>query len=565
MLIFEEEKTMRLKKLTTVCCTLAMAASIILPAGSAVAAEEVPEATEGAIVVDAAVPIEVTGGKITGTTSEDGEIAIYKGIPYAQAPVGDLRWAAPMDPEPWEGVKACEKFGPVSWQNWPNFDMPWMYVYSPEFLCSEERDIRDEDCLYLNVWTKQGGTDGKRPVIVYIHGGGFGEGSGSIPVYDGTNLAKDDIVFVNINYRLGVQGFLTIKELDEESPYGTSGNYGIIDCVKSLEWVKANIAKFGGDPDNVTIAGQSAGGMAVNVLIHTHIATGLFNNAVVFSGGYMNLNRGGLGGETKEEAQAAFRETYPDVTLEELRTLSMEELFNNYPIGNSTVIDHAIIGEGNVESRLAGDFNPVNVMVGYVNGDAGLFSGGSAATTVDEYYTWLDENYGEDAELMKELYPVASDEEVAAVCSQISYDRMVMGAWGEALMETFATDNDAFIYFVDHEVPADVPVGMFHTGDIPYWLGGTLVDRAQYETDDDHAMYQTMKSYFENFIAKADPNGEGLPQWDKFDGSYRYMLIGDNTYEMTEIPKERGDYWVSVLNTLYEGAVDTALQAMDAE
>ena len=240
-------------------------------------------------------------------------------------------------------------------------------------------------------------------------------------------------------------------------------------------------------------------------------------------------------------------------------------MFDNYPIGNTTVIDHAVIGEGNVESRLAGDFNPVNVMIGYVNGDAGLFSGGAAATTVDEYYAWLEESYGEDAEIMKELYPVESDDEVAAVCNQISYDRMVMAAWAEALMETYSNDKSAFIYFVDHEAPADVPVGMFHTGDIPYWLGGTLVDRAQYETDVDHAMYQTMKGYFENFITKADPNGEGLPQWDEFDGSYKYMLIGDDTYEMSEIPKERGDYWVSVLNSIYEDAVDTACMAMIAD
>ena len=469
---------MKLKKLAAVCCTIAMAASVILPAGIAAADEAAPEAPEGTIVIDAATPIEVTGGQITGTTSEDGQIAIYKGIPYAQPPVGDLRWVAPMDPEPWEGVKACDEFGPIAWQSWPNFDMPWMYVYSPEFLASEERDVRDEDCLYLNVWTKQGETDGKRPVVVYIHGGGFGEGSGSIPVYDGTNLAEDDIVFVNINYRLGTQGFLTIEELDEESPYGTSGNYGIIDCVKALEWVNANIDKFGGDPDNITIAGQSAGGMAVNALIGSHIAADLFNNAVVFSGGYMNLNRGGLGGETKEEAQAAFRETYPDVTLEELRALTIEEVFDNYPIGNTTVIDHAVIGEGNVESRLAGDFNPVNVMIGYVNGDAGLFSGGAAATTVDEYYAWLEESYGEDAEIMKELYPVESDDEVAAVCNQISYDRMVMAAWAEALMETYSNDKSAFIYFVDHEAPADVPVpgtNVYHSGylmvadpDIPF-------------------------------------------------------------------------------------------------
>ena len=542
---------MKLRKLALICCSTAVVVSTLIPAG-AVMAEEAAEMSTIS-VVDAAAPIQVTGGQITGTRSEDGEVAIYKGIPYAAAPIGDLRFANPEDVIPWDGVRSCDTFGNIAYQNWPDFSMPWMKVYSPEFLASEERgDVRSEDCLYLNVWTKQGEVEAPRPVVVYLHGGGFGEGAGSFPVYDGTHLAEDGIVYVSINYRLGIQGFLTTEELDEENPYHTSGNYAIVDMVKSLEWVRDNISQFGGDPDNVTIAGQSAGGLAVNTLINTHIAKGLFNKAAVFSGGYINMNRGSLSDDTtKEDAQAAFKEAYPDVTIAQLRELPLEDLFANYSC-STVVVDHGVITEGNVQNRLEGKQNPVNLMIGYVEGDTGLFSGVSGEiATVEDYEAWAGETFGEEAEKILELYPAATDEEAAAMPGKISVDRMIMSAWAEAALETSTTGKDAFIYYIDHQAPAAEEVGMFHTGDIPYWLGGTLTIRAEYETDVDHAMYQTMKSYFEHFIANGDPNGEGLPAWDKFDGSYKYLMIGDDTYEMLEIPQEIGDYWVGIANRIY--------------
>ena len=263
------------------------------------------------------------------------------------------------------------------------------------------------------------------------------------------------------------------------------------------------------------------------------------------------MNRGTLSGDTtKEDAQAAFKEAYPDVTIEDLRALSIEDLFANYSC-SAVVVDHAVIGEGNVENRLEGKQNPANLMIGYVEGDTGIFSGvGGEMTTVEDYEAWVHETFGDDAEKILELYPAASEEEVASICKKISVDRMIISAWAEAALEC-TSGKDAFIYFIDHQAPAATEVGMFHTGDIPYWLGGTLTIRAQYETDVDHAMYQTMKSYFENFIANGDPNGEGLVKWDKFDGSYKYMMIGDDTYEMVEIPQEIGDYWAGVANKMY--------------
>ena len=514
------------------------------------------ESEKGTVVIDASVPVKITEGFVTGAVSEDGEVAIYKGIPYAAPPVGDLRWAAPADPDDWEEVRACDRFGNIAYQRWPNFDMPWMFVYSPEFLVSEELDTRSEDCLFLNVWTKQGETDGKRPVVVYIHGGGFTEGSGSVPIYDGTHIAEDGIVFVSLNYRLGIQGFLSMEELDEESPYGTSGNYGLLDCIKALEWIRDNISAFGGDPENVTIAGQSAGAEIVNYLINTPLAKGLFENAVVFSGGFIHSAANGISGTAKKDAQAAFRKSYPDVTLEELKAVPIENLFEQYAFSSNIVIDGVVIPESNEESRLDGSFNDVNVMLGYVSGDLGLFEPGMAdVASLEEYEEWIRDTFGDDADTVLSLYPAAADEEAIAANQCMKFDCIMMSAICEAGLETLS-GKDAFIYLINHEAPADVPVGTFHTADVPYWLGGTLTLRAQYETDDDRAMNQTMKTYFENFITNGDPNGEGLVQWDKYDGFYRYFFIGDNTYEMVEIPRERGDFWAEYINARKSSAND---------
>jgi para-nitrobenzyl esterase len=222
---------------------------------------------------------EVIGGKIRGTNNNDGSVAIYKGIPFAAPPVGELRWRAPQPVKAWSGVLDCTKYSASPMQAKPAPFSMW----SEEFLIPAEPI--SEDCLYLNVWTGNKSKKNKQPVLVWIYGGGFSSGGSACPIYDGEAFAKQGVVFVSINYRVGVFGFFAHPDLDEPS-----GNFGLLDQIAALKWVKKNIASFGGDPEQVTIAGQSAGSMSVNALVASPLAAGLFNKAIAQSGG--NFTRG---------------------------------------------------------------------------------------------------------------------------------------------------------------------------------------------------------------------------------------------------------------------------------
>ena len=224
--------------------------------------------------------LTIEGGQVQGVTTEIPGVLVYRGIPYAAPPIGDLRWKEPQPVVPWQGVKLCDKFGHPSYQA-----IQYPGGYFTEWGYGDEAPY-SEDCLYLNVWTKASGQPEKKlPVALWIHGGGYREGWGSEPEFDAKAWGAKDVVLVSINYRLGVFGFLTHPELSAESPHGVSGNYGILDQIEALKWIKKNIAQFGGDPDNVMIFGQSAGAGSVKTICESPLARGLFHKAVIMSGG----------------------------------------------------------------------------------------------------------------------------------------------------------------------------------------------------------------------------------------------------------------------------------------
>jgi para-nitrobenzyl esterase len=232
----------------------------------------------------AADPVKTQAGRVAGTTNAGGDVRIFRGIPFAAPPVGALRWKAPQPVKPWTGVRNCTAFGPSPMQNDPAPFSMW----TEEYLIP--KDPIDEDCLYLNVWTGARSAAEKRPVLVWIYGGGFVSGGSAVPIYDGEAMAKKGILFVSINYRVGVFGFFAHPELTRESGRGASGNYGLMDQVAALQWVQQNIAAFGGDPGNVTVAGQSAGAMSVNCLVASPLAKGLFTKAIAHSGASFGRN-----------------------------------------------------------------------------------------------------------------------------------------------------------------------------------------------------------------------------------------------------------------------------------
>lgn len=315
--------------------------------------------------------VKTAEGQIEGYANNN--IHIFKGVPFAQPPMGELRWKAPLPHQPWQGVKECKEFGPSPIQNKPQ---PF-YAWSEEFIAKPEP--LSEDCPYLNVWTPALEPKEKLPVFVWIYGGGLNSGSANCAIYDGEEMAKQGVVFVSLNYRVGVLGFMAHSALSKESGQNASGNYGFMDQLQALRWIKNNIAVFGGDPANVTIAGQSAGSFSVNAQIASPLAKGYFHKAIAQSGGL-------LGGRfmqnlsVAEEQGEKFMELAGATSLEALRHMpaeKLQEISNDPKAGRSSVVlDGYFLPKDIVSHFKKGKQNQVPVLTGWVTGDANLISTG---------------------------------------------------------------------------------------------------------------------------------------------------------------------------------------------
>ena len=345
--------------------------------------------------------LTVEGGRIQGVRAENPGVFVYRGIPYAAPPIGELRWQEPHQVVPWDSIRQCDKFGHPGYQavHYPGF-------YASEWGYGDEAPY-SEDCLYLNVWTKAPGeTEKKLPVALWIHGGGYREGWGSEPEFDGQEWASKDVVLVTINYRLGIFGFMTHPELSAESSNKVSGNYGILDQIQSLKWVKENIAQFGGDPDNVTIFGQSAGAGSVRTLAESPLARGLFHKAVIMSGGGINVpardgeeakpatpvNRFLTYNPTLQEAEADTKKVmdWAGLTdLKKMREASTEVLYTLPQIYNMVtksdlfimqrpIIDGYVSLKSFDEATRDGSIANVPYMIGYTLNDMGAMGPGIA-------------------------------------------------------------------------------------------------------------------------------------------------------------------------------------------
>ena len=344
--------------------------------------------------------LTIEGGQVQGVMAEIPGVYVYRGIPYAAPPIGDLRWKEPQPVVKWEGIKVADKFGHPGYQavHYPG-------GYTTEWGYGDEAPY-SEDCLYLNVWTKAPGEiDKKLPVALWIHGGGYREGWGSEPEFDGQEWASKDVILVSINYRLGIFGFMTHPELSAESPHGVSGNYGILDQIHSLKWIKENIAQFGGDPDNVTIFGQSAGAGSVRTLCESPLARGLFHKAVIMSGGGIDVPA--KEGSQPQTARALSRFNYNPTLeqsaadtkkvmdwagltdLQKLRRASTEVLYTAGHFYNTVTKDNVFlqgrpIVDGYVslksfdEATRDGSIADVPYMIGYTLNDMGSMGPGIA-------------------------------------------------------------------------------------------------------------------------------------------------------------------------------------------
>jgi para-nitrobenzyl esterase len=467
--------------------------------------------------------IHVEGGTISGTVNSSGDIHIFKGIPFAAPPVGELRWKEPQPVVPWSGIKKCTAFGPSPMQNSPHPFGPW----SEEYLIAKEPI--SEDCLYLNVWTGAHSAKEKRPVVIWIYGGGFVSGGTAVPVYDGEAMAKKGIVFVSANYRVGIFGFFALPQLTKESVHQTSGNYALLDQIAAIKWVKKNIAAFGGDPDNITIAGQSAGSWSVNYLVASPLCKELFQKAIAESGGqFIGPKAPTL--KDAEEAGGKFERALNVASLQDLRKIPADELLKKPWLLNTPIIDGYVWPQSIALTFGEGKQNDVALLTGW-NQDDGLVFG--KMPSVEEYKKQAEKQYGHDAAKFLQLYPGNTDDEVAASTQKLSRDH-IFGiqnySWANEQAEK--SKYKVYVYRFARKLPATgeyQKYGAFHTGEVAYAYDNlNFVHRCPWQPVD-YSLENIMSSYWANFIRSGNPNAAGLPEWPAYNTtSNLIMLLNEN-------------------------------------
>jgi len=444
---------------------------------------------------------------------KDG-IASFKGVPFAAPPVGEFRWKSPQPVIPWQGVKKADAFAPGPMQD-TSFGAA---LGGPQKV--------SEDCLYLNVWTGAIKPGEKLPVMVWIYGGGFGIGMTSTPTYDGANLAKKGVVLVSVAYRVGPMGFLAHQELSKESGKG-SGAYGIQDQIAGLRWVKNNIAQFGGDPANVTVFGESAGGISVSMLTASPIAKGLFQRAISESGGNMAPPRMTL--KKAEEQGAAYLSKLGASDIKAARALSAETIQKETKGMGSfwPVADGETVVENQYEFFEAGKFNDTPILIGTNSDEGGLFV--TQKTTGEAFEKMIRLQYAAGADAILKAYPHATDAEATRSSKDIFRDAtFAWPTWAWAKLQSLKGKNKAYVYYFDHRTPRS-PEGANHASEIPYVFRNIGMEGAMGTTNEpeDVALSDLISSYWINFAKTGSPNGLGLPVWPAFDEKAQKTMIFD--------------------------------------
>jgi para-nitrobenzyl esterase len=514
---------------TVAACAITLVMVLGAPAGA--------RAQSPAAAASAGDVVRTRSGSVAGTAGKRPSVRAYLGIPYAAPPVGDLRWRAPQPAPAWKGTRAANHFSPSCIQG-PNTPFgPW----TSEFLLLGPTS---EDCLYVNVWTAAA-QNARRPVLVYIYGGGFSSGSGDVPVYDGSNLAEKGLVVVNMNYRVGSLGFLAHPELTKEA--GASGNYGLLDQVAALQWVRDNIAAFGGDPSRVMIAGQSAGAMSVYLLTASPLAKGLFQRAAIESGpgglAAFGVATGRVVTRPRADAEkdgVAYATKLGATSLAELRALPATKFVRGGRFG--PVVDGRFLVEEAPETFAAGKQNDVPTITG-LNADEASAGPGYGKATADTFRKQVEQRYGERAARILATYPAGTDEEARAAAVQSARDAGVAGVERLLTERARSAHTPAFAYYFDRAIPwPERPeFGAFHTAEVPY-VFGTLDVLKRPWTDVDRTLSRTMMAYWANFAATGDPNGQGLPRWPAFDPARPTLLrLGERVEPQTPLPRERYD------------------------
>ena len=477
----------------------------------------------------AAVLALTTSGSISGT--REGGLSVYKGVPFAAPPVGKLRWGSPEPVSPWTGTRTATAFAPACMQE--GVSMP-----------GEVPPKVSEDCLYLNIWTPAKRAAERLPVIVWIYGGGYRNGSASMPLYWGDQLAHQGVIVVTIAYRLGPLGFLALPELTRESPHGSSGNYGLMDQIAALRWVQQNISAFGGDPNRVTIAGQSSGAISVSILMTSPQAKGFFQRAIGESGGlfeplqlapsYLLINA-----ERDGEKYAA---TLGVHSLEELRRLPATSLLGGNNAGGVThpVIEPYLLPMAPYAAFAAGRQNDVPLLIGS-NAEEARSLTDVTRVKADTFDADVERSFGALPPAIVAAYPHTSDETARQARLDLERDlRFGWDMWAWARSQA-ATGQGAVYYYSFRQRPPFPTDSLYagwgasHFAEL-WYVFEHLNQEPWHWSKADRKVAETMSRYWTNFARSGDPNGKGLPAWPAFKNANNRVLYFGDPITVGEVP-----------------------------
>lgn len=478
-----------------------------------------------------AVQTTIENGIIEGNYDTKTGIQTYFGVPFAKPPVGDLRWKAPQPLENWKGVKETKKFGPRPMQKIVFGDM------------NSRSNGLSEDCLYLNVWTPAKRNTKDLPVLLYYYGGGNSAGDGSEPRYDGESMAKKGIVVVTCNYRLNVFGFLAHPELSAEAPYKASGNYGMLDQSAALKWVQKNIAAFGGDPKKVTIAGESAGSIAVSMQMSSPLSRNLIAGAIGESGAGINPTMTPVPLANAEKMGTDFLKKANVKDIAAMRALSARDIYEIFDeskmFGFPIVIDGYFLPKPMNQIFNAKEQAQVPLLLGWNSAEIPGQAFMQGQPYKDEnYVARVKKEYPTDFEEVLKLYPHGSEKEIELSATALAADRFISySTWKWFDLHRNNSTQPVYRYLYSKLRPALVdnslssalaggttkkdpnapkppaPVGAPHACEIEYCMGNLHLIKEYAWTADDFKVSETMFNYFANFIKTGNPNGNSQPEW----------------------------------------------------
>ena len=469
--------------------------------------------------------VKIEQGIVQGTI-ENG-LRVFKGIPFAAPPVGEFRWKAPQPTEKWDSVLQTTEFAPAPIQS------------------GNPPSGKSEDCLYLNIWTPTKSAKECLPVMVWIHGGGFSFGSTGEPVYSGEKLAKKGVVLVSIAYRVGQLGFLAHPELSAENPNHVSGNYGLLDQIAALKWIQNNIAAFGGDPNRVTIFGESAGGISVSMLCASPLAKGLFHGAISQSGGSFGPTRPttypGENMKTLKQAEGegvSYAQKAGVSTLAELRKIEADSLPMGWGMGSAwPIIDEYVIPDDQYKLYKAGQYNDVPILVGY-NSDEGLSF--TWVKTPGEFIDGVKARYGKFADTLLKAYPL-DENSIPKTARDLNRDAAFgWHTWTWARLQAMTGKSNVYYYYFDQhpKYPKDSSQfdhGSPHGQDIAYVFQHLDTSSTQ-TTKSDLEISEAMGVYWTNFAKQGDPNGEGVSDWPTFTNATPLVMYLGPTPHIGYVP-----------------------------